>query len=95
MGAHPLEGTNRARHVECVPVARVGVDNEMGIDPIADQRERIGDLAHADEADIRPAEPGIGDGGSGDIQRGETCLRRDQRRERVIDTGRHHDRLPV
>ena len=95
MGAHPLEATNRARHVECVAVAGVGVDDEMGVDPIADQRERIGNLAHADQTDIRPAEPGIGDGGAGDIQRGETCLRGDQRRERVIDTGRHHDRLPV
>ena len=90
-----LEAANRARHVECVAVAGVGVDDQMGVDPIADQRERIGNLAHADEADIRPAEPGIGDGGAGDIERAEPCLRRDQRGERVIDTGRHHDRLPV
>ena len=67
----------------------------MGVDPIADQRERIGNLAHADQTDVRTAEPGIGDGGARDIQRAETCLRGDQRGERVVNTRRHYDRRPV
>ena len=64
-----LEAADRAHHVERVAVAGVGIDDEMGVDAVADQRERVGNLAHADEADIRPAEPGIGDGGAGDIER--------------------------
>jgi 2-methylisocitrate lyase-like PEP mutase family enzyme len=62
-------------------------------DAVADQREGAGDFRHGDEPDIRPAEAGIGDGGAGDVKSAETCLRGDERGERVVDSGRHHDGL--
>ena len=63
------------------------------VDAVADQRQRVGDLAHADEADVGPAEPGIGDGGAGKIERLEARLGRERRGERIIDAGRDHDGL--
>ena len=35
---------------------------------------RLGHLAHGDEADVGPPEPGIGDGGARDIERLEARL---------------------
>jgi len=93
VGAGLLKAAHRAHDIERVAIAGVGVDDQVRIDAVADQRQRIGDLAHADEADIRPPEPGVGDRGARDIERGEPGLGGDQCGEGVIDAWRHHDGL--
>ncbi len=94
VGAGLLEPADCAHHIEGVAVAGVCVDDEMGVDTIADQGHRVGDLAHADETDIGPPEPRVGDGCAGDVERGESGLSADQCGERIIDAGRHHDGFP-
>ena len=74
-GASAFEDADRAYDVKCVAVAGIGVHDQMSVDAVADQRQRVGHLAHRDEADIGPAEPSIGDRGAGDIERGEASLR--------------------
>ena len=80
VGAGAFEQPHGALDIERVTVAGVGVDDEMGGDAVADQRDGIGDFAHADEADVRPPEPRIGDGRAGNIERLETgAVRRSAR----------------
>ena len=74
VGAGALELADRAHDIERVAVAGVGIDDQVRVDAVADQRQRLGDLGHADEADVGPAEPGVGDGRAGDIERGEPGL---------------------
>ena len=92
-GAGALELADGAMDVQRVAVAGVGVDDQVRGHAVADQRQRLGHLGHGDEPDVRPAEPRVGDGGAGDVERLEAGLRRDQRGERVIDARRHHDGL--
>src|SRR5690242_2133888 len=93
IGAGALEFAHGARHVERVAITGVGVDDEVGGYAVADHADRMRHLVHADEADIRPTQSRIGNGGPGYIQRGKPSLRRDQRRERVINAGRHDNAL--
>ncbi len=93
VGAGALELANGTDHVERVAVAGVGVDDEMGIDAIANERQCLGHFGHADQADVRPAKPGVGDGGPGDVKRSKAHLRRHQRSERIVDAGCNHDGL--
>ena len=60
-------------------------------DAVADQGDRLGDLAHRDEADVGPAEPGIGDGGARDVERLEAGFCRERGGERIVDAGRDDD----
>ena len=60
-GARALEQPDRPLDVQRIAVAGVGVDDDRRRHALADMGERIGDLAHRDEADVGPAEPGIGD----------------------------------
>ena len=60
---------------------------------LADQRQRLGHLGHADKPNIRPPEPGVGNRRAGHVERLESRLCGDQRGERVIDARRHHDGL--
>ena len=53
--ARALERAHRAHDIERVAVAGIGIDDQVRADAIADQRDRLGDLAHADEADVRAA----------------------------------------
>ncbi len=92
-GAGALELAHGAHDVERIAVAGVGIDHEMRIDAVADQRQRLRHLGHGDEADVGPAEPGVGDRGAGDIERREARLRGDQRGERIVHAGRHDDGL--
>ena len=78
--ARLLEQPHRARDIERIAIAGIGIDNEIGIDAIADQRDRINDFGETDQADIRPPEPRIGDGRAGNIERMKPGLCRDQRR---------------
>ena len=71
VGAGALELAHRAHHVERVAVAGVGIDDQMRADAVADQRQRLGHLGHGDEADVGPAELGVGDRRAGDIERRE------------------------
>ena len=92
VGAGALEQTHGALDIERIAVAGVGVDDEMRADAVADQRQRLDHLAHADEADVGPAEPRVGDGRAGDVERLEAGLLGDQRRQRIVDAGRDQDR---
>ena len=69
--AGALEQAHRARHVERIAVAGIRIDDEMAANAIADQSNRVGHLAHRNEADVGAAEPGIGNAGPRDIDRGE------------------------
>ena len=80
VGAGAFEEPHRSLDIERIAVAGVGVDDEMARDAVADQRDGIGHFGHADEADVRPAEPRIGDGRAGDIERLEAgAVRRSAR----------------
>ena len=57
VGAGALEEPHRALDIERVTVAGVGIDDEIDADAVADQRHRVHDLVHADEADIGTTEP--------------------------------------
>ena len=91
-GAGAFQQPHGALDVERVAVTGVGIDDQMHADPVADERDRLHHLAHADETDVRPPEPGIGDAGAGDVQRFEARALGDERGQRVIHTGRHQDR---
>ena len=91
VGAGAFEFVHCADHIERVAVTVVAIDDEMRADTLADQRQRLGDLGHADEPDVGAPEPRIGDRRARDIKRGESGLGRDQGGERVVDAGRHHD----
>ena len=93
VGAGALELADRAHHIERVAVAGVGIDDQVRADPVANERQRIDHLGHGDEADVGAAEPGVGDGRAGDIERREPGLARDQRGERIVDPRRNHDGL--
>jgi hypothetical protein len=92
IGAGAFEQPHRALDIERIAVAGVGVDNEMRIDAVADQRHRLRDFGQTDEADVRAPEPRIGDRRARDIKRLETGLFGDQRRERIIDARRDENR---
>src|SRR5262245_4580304 len=61
VGAGALERAHCAHDVDRVAVAGVGVDDQMRGYALADERQRLRDLRHRDEADVRAAEPSIGD----------------------------------
>ena len=90
--AGALEQAHRARHVERIAVAGIRIDDEMAADAIADQGNRIGHLAHRNEADVGATEPGIGNAGPRDIDRGEPCPLGKMRGQRIVDAGRDEDR---
>jgi hypothetical protein len=56
VGARLLEPAHRAHDIERVAVTGVRINDEMDIDSVAYQRHRVGDLAHAHEANVRPAD---------------------------------------
>ncbi len=64
VSASLFETADRAHDVQGVAVAGVGVDDQVSSNAIADQGQRVGDLAHAHKADVRPPEPGVGDRGA-------------------------------
>ena len=92
VGAGALEQAHRALDIERVAVAGVGIDHEMRRHAVADQADGLDHLAHADQPDIGAAQPRIGDGRAGDVERLEAGLFGDQRGERVIDARRDQDR---
>src|SRR5262245_42332560 len=94
-GARPraFEQAHGAPDVERVAIAGVGVNDQIGVDAIADHGDNLDNLAHAHETDVRSAEPRIRDRCAGDVQRPETALFGDQRGERVVDAGSDHDGL--
>ncbi len=63
----------------------------MSAHAVADQRDGFHHLVHADQPDIGPAEPRIGDTGARYVKRVEPGPLGDQGRERIIDAGRHED----
>ena len=87
-----LEQAHRARHVEGIAVAGIRIDDEMAADAIADQGNRVGHLAHRNEADVGPPEPGIGNAGSRYIDRGEPCPLGEMGGQSIVDAGRDEDR---
>jgi hypothetical protein len=91
-GAGALEQAHGTLHVERVAVAGIGVDDQVGRHAVADQRHGVGHLAHADEADVGPPEPAVGDRGARNVKGVEAGLLGDQRGKRVMDAGRDHDR---
>ena len=92
VGAGALQQPHGALDIERIAVAGVGIDDEMRADAVADQRDRLDHLVHADEADVGPAEPRIGDRRAGDVERLEAGAFGDQRGERVVDARRDQDR---
>ena len=92
VGAGAFQEPHRALHVERVAVAGIGIDDEMGFDAIADQRHRLYDLVHADEADIRPPETGIGNARARHVQGLESGARGNESGERVVNAGSDQDR---
>ena len=92
IGAGALEQAHGALDIERVAVAGIGIDHEMRRHAVADQADGLDHLAHADQPDVGAAEPRIGDGRAGDVERLEAGLFGDQRGERVIDARRDQDR---
>src|SRR5665213_333185 len=90
--ARLLKQTHRAIDSERVAVAGIGIDNEIGVDAVADQRDRINDFGETDQANVRPSQPRIGDGSTRYIERVKTGLRCDQCSERIVNTGGYHNR---
>ena len=91
VGAGAFEQAHRTLDVERIAITGVGVDHEMSADPVADQADGIDHLAQADEADVGPAEPRIGDGRARDVHRLEAGLLGDQRGQRIVDARRDQD----
>src|ERR1700719_5320364 len=56
-----LELADRAHDVKSVAVTGIAVNDQMRADAVADQRQRLDDLGHADESHVRPPQPRIGD----------------------------------
>ena len=73
-----LEQPHRALDVERIAIAVVGIDDQIGVDPIADQRNRFDHLGDADQPDVRPPQPRIGDRSTRNIERMEAGLRCEQ-----------------
>ena len=90
--AGSLEQAHRARHVERIAVAGIRIDDEMAADAIADQGNRIGHLAHRNEADVGATEPGVGNAGPRDIDRREPRPLGKMRGQRIVDARRNEDR---
>jgi hypothetical protein len=88
-GAGAFQKAHGALDVERVAVAGVGVDDEMSADPVADERDRLHDFVHADEADVGPPEPRIGNAGAGDVQRLEAGAFGNKGGERIVNARRH------
>ena len=90
-----FEEPHRALDIERVAVACIGIDDEMRGDAVADQRDSVDHLAHADEANVGAAEPRISDGRTGNIERLEAGAFGDQCGERVVDArGDQNRRAP-
>jgi hypothetical protein len=92
-GARTLEQPHRARDVEGVAVAGVGIDHQRGCNPVADQRDGVRHLGHRHEADVGAAQPRVGDGRAGHVERGETGLRGQRGGECVVHARGDNDRL--
>ena len=72
VGPGTLQQPHGALDIECIAVAGVGIDDEVRVDTVSDQRHGIDHLAQADQTDIRAPQSGIGDGRAGDIERIKT-----------------------
>ncbi len=83
VGAGALQHADRARDVQRIAEARVGIDDERQRDRLAHGGDVGGKLGERDEADIGHAEIGIGEAGAGDIDGGETQALDEARGERV------------
>src|SRR5262245_14756921 len=93
--ARALEQAHGAADIERVAVTCISVNDQIGVDPIADHADDSDDLVHAHETDVRPAEPGIGDRRAGDVERREAGLFGDERGERVVNARSDDDRLAI
>ena len=93
VGAGAFEQPHGARDIERIAVAGIGIDDQIGGNPVADRADDVGDFAHADQADVGAPEAGIGDRRAGYVKRPERGLFGDQRGEGVVDAGRDHDGL--
>ncbi len=92
-GAGAFVDPHGALGVQRVAEAVVGVDDHRQVGAVADQRHRVGHLRERGQADIGPAQPGIGDRGAGEIQRLEPRVRRKRGGQRVVDARRDEDTL--
>ena len=88
-----LEQPHGARHIERVAIARVSIDDQVGVDAVANHAHGLDDLAHAHETDVGPAEPRIRDRRTGDVKRGKAAGFGEQGGERIVDARSDHDRL--
>jgi hypothetical protein len=67
--SRPLERPHCPFHVEGVAVTGVGVNNNGRLDAFANLGEHVGDFARRHKADVGAAEPRVGDGRAGEIER--------------------------
>src|ERR1039457_5137965 len=84
---------HRALDIERIAVTGIRIDDEISIHAIADQRYGLDHFRDADQPDVRPPQPRIGDRRAGNIERAETGLRGDQRGERIVNARRDHNWL--
>ncbi len=68
-GAGAFVHAGGALNVEGVAEAVVGVHHHRQVDAVADQRHGLGHLGRGCQADVGPAEAGVGDGGAGKVER--------------------------
>ena len=61
MRARLLQKPQRTLDIDRIAVTGIGIDDKTGIDAIADQRNGIDDFGTADQPDVRPVQPRVGD----------------------------------
>ena len=92
VGAGAFQKAHGALHIERIAIAGIGIDDQMSVDAVTDQRHRLHHFAHADETDIRPSEPRIGNAGAGYVERVKARTFGNERGQRVINAGSDQDR---
>ena len=87
-GPGALKAAYRALHVERIAKAGVAVDDDRGVHPLGDARQRVCHLAEGGQADVGAAKPGVGDRGARQVQGLKAGLLGHQRAQGVKDAGR-------
>ncbi len=91
VGARALEGAHGALRIERIAEAGIRIDDEPRRDAIADEGDGLGNLGGRHEADVRPAEPRIGDGRPRNVQGLEAGGIGNECREGIIDAWRQNN----
>ena len=89
--AGALIGSHGALGIKGVAEAGVGVDDDGQLDAVADEGHRVGHLGGRGEADVRPAEPRVGDGGAREVHRLEARRLGERGGQRIVDAGGDED----